>query len=234
VAIKIKAKNYVSNPQFNGKYLFAGLLRCECGQKMYVAKYKAMKSPRYICRGCRSKINEDTILNLFKDCLKSIALDPKKLNDAIKPEVNIVEQKTKQIKQLNTELKNIKKKIDSLLDLWNDKTIVKTTFTEKYRELYERKQQIELEIPCAQAEIDHVKITETGKDYILNQTQFLYSLWDTLNIEKKGKLIRELVDDITVQEKELRFQLYYLPELMECATDNATMRLRNLRDSLRC
>lgn len=226
VSITIKAKNYVSNPQFNGKYVFAGLLRCECGEKMYVSKYKAMKSPRYTCRGCRTKINEDSIFDLFKDCLKNLVLDPNKLNNALEPSGNIVKRKTIQLKHLNTELKNIGRKTDSLLELWNDKTIVKSTFTEKYNELSQRKEQLEKEIPCIQAEIDHVKISETGKDYIIGQTKFLYSLWDTLNIEEKNKVVRELVDEITVKKNELNFQLFYLPEMMKEAKDSATMSMR--------
>ena len=226
VSITIKAKNYVSNPQFNGKYIFAGLLKCECGQKMYVTKYKAMKVPRYTCRGCRAKINEDVILGLFKDCLKSIVLEPDKLNDAIKPDDNFIEQQTKQLRLLNTELKNVEKKIDSLLELWSDKAIVKSTFTGKYRDLCQRKEQLEDEIPRNQANIDHFKITETGKDYILSQTQFLYSLWDTLKVEEKDKIIRELVDEITVKKDELKFQLFYLPELMNEVKDSATMSMR--------
>ena len=226
VSIAIKTKNYVSNPQFNGKYLFAGLLRCECGQKMYVAKYKAMKIPRYTCRGCRSKINEDSILNLFKDCIKNLALDPNRLNDALMPSDNAVKHKTKQLKHLHSELKSVEKKTDSLLELWSDKSIVKATFTEKCRKLEERKEQIEKEIPCLKAEIDHAKISETGKDYILNQTQFLYSLWDTLNIEEMGKIIKELVDEVIIKKEEIKFQLFYLPEIMSCATDSATMSMR--------
>jgi site-specific DNA recombinase len=223
MAIESKAKNYVSNPQFNGKYMFAGLLKCECGQKMYVTKYKAMKTPRYVCRGCRAKINEDVILGLFKDCLKGIALEPDKLNDAIKSDDNFVEQKTKQLRLLNIELKNVEKKIDSLLELWSDKAIVKSTFTEKYRDLCQRKEQLESEIPRNQAKIDHFKISETGKDHILSQTQFLYSLWDTLKAEEMDKIIRELVDEITVKKDELKFQLFYLPELMNEVKDSATM-----------
>jgi site-specific DNA recombinase len=226
VAIKIKAKNYVSNPQFNGKYVFAGLLKCECGQKMYVAKYKAMKIPRYVCVGCRAKINEDVILGLFKDCLKGIALEPDKLNDAIKSDDNFIEQQTKQQRLLNTELKNVEKKIDSLLELWSDKAIVKSTFTGKYQDLCQRKEQLEREIPRNQAKIDHFKISEIGKDYILSQTQFLYSLWDTLTVEEKEKIIRELVDEITIKTDEIRFQLFYLPELMDCTKGSATMSMR--------
>jgi site-specific DNA recombinase len=226
VAITIKAENYVSNPQFNGKYIFAGLLKCECGQKMYVSKYKSMKIPRYTCRGCMAKINEDVILDLFKDCLKGIALEPEKLKDAVKSDNIFIEQQTKQLRLINTELKNVEKKIDSLLELWSDKAIVKSTFTGKYRVLCQRKEQLESEIPRIQAEIDNFKITETGKDYILNQTQFLYSLWDTLIAEEKGKLIRELVDEITVKKEELKFQLFYLPELMNEVKDDASLPMR--------
>jgi site-specific DNA recombinase len=226
VSITIKAENYVSNPQFNGKYIFAGLLKCECGQKMYVSKYKSMRIPRYTCRGCRAKINEDVILDLFKDCLKSIALEPDQLNNAIKSDENFLEQQTKQQRLLDIELKKVEKKIDSLLDLWSDKAIVKSTFTEKYRGLCQRKEQLESEIPRTQAKIDHFTITETGKDYILSQTQFLYSLWGTLTVEEKGKIIKELVDEVVVKKDELNFQLFYLPEIMKEVKDGAPMPMR--------
>ena len=51
-------------------------------------------------------------------------------------------------------------------------------------------------------------------------------MWDTLKVEEKDKIIRELVDEITVKKDELKFQLFYLPEIMNEVKDSATMSVR--------
>ena len=47
-----------------------------------------------------------------------------------------------------------------------------------------------------------------------------------VEIEEKEKIIRELVDEITIKTDEIRFQLFYLPELMDCTKGSATMSMR--------
>ncbi len=71
--IKQIENKYPSKPLFTGNYAFSGLLKCGCGQKMYVMKYNGMKVPRYRCRQCHNKINEDILFEQFKEGLKCMS-----------------------------------------------------------------------------------------------------------------------------------------------------------------
>ncbi len=47
-----------------------------------------------------------------------------------------------------------------------------------------------------------------------------------LNNKDADAIIRELVDEVTVKKDELKFQLFYLPEIMNKVTESATMSMR--------
>ena len=71
------------------------------------------------------------------------------------------------MKALKKELRIVEKKIDGLLDLWNDGTLDKATFTDKFNALKERKEQLQQEIPRLEGEIDFLRVSEIGKDHLL-------------------------------------------------------------------
>jgi site-specific DNA recombinase len=219
--IKQNAMPFPAMPPQIGKYAFSGLVMCgECNQKMYVMKYNGMKIPRYICRGCKAKINEDILLEQFKEGLKCIVVSPEQLQGLQETDESVIQAKENQLKTLKSELKAIIKKIDNLLDLVNDGSLDRKIFSERIRELQKHKQQLESEIPRLEGEIDFLKVSEIGKDYLLSQAQTLYALWDTLDDMHKTKLVRELTSRITVKKDELIFEYFYLPELMElCKSD---------------
>ncbi len=209
------------------KYAFSGLVYCECGTKMYVMKYRGMKTPRYRCRKCNSKINEDVLMEKFKEGLKCMVIKPEQLQAEVESEEKIVKQKTEELETLKKELRKIKNKISRLIDLYNDDVIPKDIFREQLNDIQMRKAQIEERIPEIEAEISFHQVSEKGKDYLLTQATTLYSLWDSLEYESQTEIIKELVQSIKVTKDELIFEFYYLPELMEfCNSD------RNFRGSL--
>lgn len=204
---------YPSQPLFLGKYAFSGLVMCgDCNQKMYVMKYDGMKVPRYSCRGCKAKINEDILLEQFREGIKCMVVSPEQLQGLQEADESIVQAKDNQLKALKSELKAIDKKIDNLLDLVNDGSLDRKTFSERIVGLQERKQQIETEIPRLEGEIDFIKTSELGKDYLLTKATTLYALWDTIDHDSRIKIARELTNSITVKKDELIFEYFYLPE----------------------
>ncbi len=223
--IRKNAVPYPSTPPPIGKYAFSGLLVCgECNRKMYVMKYDGMKIPRYICRSCKTKINEDVLLDQFKDGLKCMVVTPEQLQGLHHAGEQQIQEKQSQLKTLKAELKNIEKKIDNLLDLFNDGTLDKRIFSEKIKEHQEHKQQLEAEIPRLEGEIDFIKTSEIGRDFILTKAMTLYALWETLDQESKAKIAKELLSGITLNKKEIIFEYFYLPELMEACKHDQILR----------
>lgn len=211
--IRQNAMPFPAIPPQLGKYAFSGLVICgDCNQKMYVMKYNGMKVPRYSCRGCKAKINEDILLEQFKEGLKCMVVSPEQLQGLQEADESVVQAKDNQLKALKSELKTIDKKIDNLLDLVNDGSLDRKTFSERIRGLQERKQQIETEIPRLEGEIDFIKTSELGKDYLLTKATTLYALWDTIDHDSHVKIARELTNGITVKKDELIFEYFYLPE----------------------
>lgn len=223
--IRKNAIPFPSSPPPIGKYAFSGLLTCgECNKKMYVMKYDGMKVPRYICRGCRTKINEDILLDQFKEGLKCMVVSPQQLQGLHQADEQQIKDKQNQLKTLNAELKGIEKKIDNLLDLFNDGSLDKKIFSEKIKEQQERKQQLENEIPRLEGEIDFIKTSEIGKDFILTKATTLYALWDTLDNDSKVKIVKELLSGVSLNKKEVIFEYFYLPALMELCKGDQTLR----------
>lgn len=211
--IRQNALPYPAIPPQTGKYAFSGLVICgECNRKMYVMKYDGMKVPRYSCRVCKIKINEDVLIEQFKEGLKCMVVKPEQLESIHKADESTLQAKDNQLKALKAELRTVDKKIDNLLDLLNDGLLDRTIFSERIKELQERKQQLEAEIPRLEGEIDFLKTSELGKDYLLAKATTLYALWDTIDRDSQIKIARELTNSITVKKDELIFEYFYLPE----------------------
>jgi site-specific DNA recombinase len=208
-----------------GKYAFSGLLTCgTCKDQMYVMKYPTMKVPRYICRKCKEKINEDILIEKFKEGLQSMAVNPDQLQGGDDADKLAVQEKEAQTKQLVGELKAIGKKIDSIIELWNDKAIDKATFSEKFDELRVRKEQLQNEIPRIEGEIAFIKTAELGRDKLLTQATSLAALWDTLDYDGRVKVTRELLSGVTYRKDQLTFEYFYLPQFMEVGKPSHTVR----------
>jgi len=223
--IRLIESKYPSQPLFIGKYAFSGLVMCgECNQKMYVMTYDGMKVPRYACRGCKTKINEDVLLEQFKEGIKCMVVTPEQLETVHEVDEGNIRAKEGQLETLRSELRAINRRVDNLLDLYSEGGLDRAVFSEKIKELQERKQQIETEIPRLEGEIAFLKTSELGKDYLLTRATTLYAIWDTLTVEDRVRLVREMVNSVVVKKDEVVLELFYLPEFMElCKGDRTVM-----------
>ena len=205
-------------PALNSRYIFGGLLYCSCGYKMYVMKYKGMKIPRYICRGCRFKVNEDEIFDIYKEALKKIIIKPEILNNMKNIDLTLTD-KEKLIAKHNRELKSIDYKIDKLFD-FND-VIDKETIKDKFKKLNEEKNTLTAEINRLQTEINEAKIYHAGSNYILDKAKSLYDLWDSLQQNSKAEIIKTLTNKIIVSDNEIIIEMFFDSSL--CKHDHKLM-----------
>lgn len=192
-----------------GKFLFSGILKCRCGAKLYVAPYPAMKIPRYACKKCRLKINEDVIEGNLRNALKRIVITP----DQLGPDKDLkkeLKDKQELLEHLKKEQKNVNHKIDVLIDLYGKEAIDQSGFKDRYEPLKARAERITLEIPRLQAQMDFIKTNEIGKTFIIEKASTLATIWDTLSNEARRQVVKELIERIDVSEDSLHFVFFYV------------------------
>lgn len=206
-----------------GKYLFSGLLHCKCGTKLYVTPYSGMKVPRYRCKKCYFKLNEDVLEEHFLTALKTMIIKPEELKTVNDYEAERKE-KEERLSLLKREVRSVDTKINTLLDLVGDQTLDRGNFSERFMPLKERKEQITAEIPRLQGEIDIAMANDISKKYLLDRATNFASMWPILDDNEKRKLVRDLVDKVDIGNESLHFVFSYAPSLRVLDKDAQTPR----------
>lgn len=215
------------HPAKEGHYLFSGLLRCECGGKMYVYWAQA-KELKYRCFKCGAKIEEKIVRDQYLNALESMVLKPEQLEQS--DQQGTVEEREERLQLLRRELQSVERQIDNLIALVGERLLDKPTFSARFEPLRERKEQLAQEIPRLQAEIDYLKTTHLAKAYTLDQARTLTALWPSLTPEEQRTATKELVHSITAGKDTLTFTFYWLPEFAT-GSPTAMKSERNLNGS---
>ena len=221
--IKQIGSRYPSEPLFLGKYAFSGLLRCSCGSKMYAYYYKGV---HYSCKKCRLKLTEPVLTQHLKDGLQQISIHPEQLMHSTEQEDLQIQEKEILLTNMRQELSRIPNKTESLI--YRQKNLSDEDFKKLYASLKETDRQLQTQIPQVEQEVDHLKMTKHGRQQLLTHVTDLSTLWDSFNEDTRIKLIKELVNKVTVSRNLLTFEYFYLPNLM--SFENS---VRNHRDSSR-
>jgi site-specific DNA recombinase len=216
-----RTAKYQAGVPKESRYPFGGLLVCECGKKMYVQRYVGMKVNRYRCMACHNKINEDVITEQFLEGIKAMVVTPEKLEGPKEAEATIGALQER-LENARREIQAVNSKTEKLLELWNEGMIDKPTFAERLDGLRTRKEQLANEIPRIQGEIDFIKVSEVGRDYLLARAVSIASMWPLFDDVTKNGLIREIVDSITVGKDSLDFSFTCPPDFMPLEKDTHT------------
>jgi site-specific DNA recombinase len=183
-----------------GRYLFSGILRCECGKKLYVAPYRAMTIPRYVCTTCKNKISEDVLLEHFLPKLQEIVVNPDELKADADTEA-LLAQKADELKVLKGKRVKNQNRIDSLFELFTDKMVTKAVFGERHAPLDELKEQISAEIERLELDLVKLRQTEVGRQHVINQAQSLALEWLELAEDERRRIVRVLLNRVNVGQE---------------------------------
>ena len=194
-------------------HLFAGLVYCHCGEKMYVPS----NSPKYVCKKCRNKIHVDDLEKIFHEQLKSFFFSKDEVAKYLSEADMVIKEKQKLLETLITEKAKIEKEMDRVYELYINDKITMEGFGKRYKPLEKRLNEIEDEIPNLQGEIDFLKIQYLSKDQILSDAKDLYSRWPELERQEKRAIIESITEKIVVGRDEVLIDLYYIPS-SECMT----------------
>ena len=204
-----KAK--LARPAKRPVHLFAGLVSCACGKKMYVRS----RSPKYICEACNNKIPIVDLEGVFLDELKNYLLSSDKVAAYIERANGALSEKTTLLETLRQQLKTVKQDADKTHELYLAGALTVAQFKERYQPMDDRKHQIEDEIPRVEAEIDLLKIDGLSSKEIMAEAQDLHARWPIMTLEERRKIVEFLVKSIVIGDGEISLNLCYRPSFEE-------------------
>lgn len=217
------------SPAKRPKQLFAGVVFCDCGGKMYVPS----NTPKYVCFSCKktpkNKIPISDLEQVFHSQLRDFFFSPEQIAEHLHTADATVKEKNELLVAMETERTKLTTEADKLYQLYLADKLSIESFGEKHRPLEERLQQLRDAIPRLQGEIDFLKINYLSSAEIVSEAQNLYSRWPVLPFEEKRRVVENITEKIVVGDGDISLELCYLPSSAELVSK----RHRNLTGSTR-
>jgi site-specific DNA recombinase len=208
---RAKAKPPAKRPT----HLFAGVVACHCGGKMYAdASYRTVK---YICRACRNKITPADLEAVFHEQLKSFFLSPEEVASYVGQADEEIHAREERLGLLQAEEGKVRAEMDKVYRLYMGDHITPDGFGRSYRPLEERLKQLQEELPRLQGEVDFMKVQFLARDEILSGARDLYERWPQLAAAEKRAIIEAVVEAVRVGRSEVEIDLAYFPGPAEVA-----------------
>ena len=205
-------------------HLFAGIVHCTCGPKMYVPS----NTPKYVCSKCRNKIPTEDLETVFHEQLKSFVLSPDDIAAHLASADEAMKQKQELLETLEKERRRVEHEMQKVYKAYVTDHVSVEGFGRQYRPLEERLKQLDSEIPRLQAELDFARIQYLSSDEILAEAKDLYTRWPTLAFEDKRKILESVTEQVVVGKDDVAIDLFYLPSVSSKVVVNGQ---RNVRDS---
>lgn len=192
-------------------HLFAGLLYCFCGKKMYVPS----RSYKYVCQNCRNKIVIEDMENIFHEQLKGFLFSSEEIAKFLEGAEKAIKDKSDILEVTKIERDRIRKNMDKIMKLYLADQITPSGFGEEYKPLEAQVKQIEDQLPILQAELDFLKIKLNSSDEVISEARDLYSRWSSLTAEEKRRIVENIVQTVIVGKDDITIDLYYLPSSID-------------------
>jgi site-specific DNA recombinase len=190
-------------------HLFAGVVRCHCGQKMYVYS----ESPKYVCKKCRNRIGIGDLEAVFQEQLKGFLLSPEDVAAYLSRADEALAGKEETLEKLRKEEAKVRSEMERVYRAYVSDQMSVDGFGQLYRPLEERLKQLGEELPRLQGEVDFMKIQLLSRDEVLSGAKDLHARWPQLSPEEKRQIVEAVVEEIRVGKEEVEIDLAYFPAL---------------------
>ena len=205
-------------------HLFAGLLYCGCGQKMYVFS----RSPKYICPKCRNKIPIEDIEAIFRDELQNFFVSKEKIQAHLRSANEHLADLKARLTAHTKNLEKVRTEMRKVYQLYQSDQVSPEGFGKLYRPLEDQERSLSSELPKLQGEVDALEVHQLAADEVVLEAGNLYNRWPTFNNDEKRRIVESITERIMVKGDEIDITLCYMPSCEEL-----TKRQRNLSDSSR-
>ncbi len=203
-------------------HLFAGLLYCGCGQRMYVFS----RSPKYICPKCRNKIPMEDIEAIFRGELEDFFVSKEKVQARLASANKFLSEKKALVAAHTRNLEKVRAEMRKTYQLFQADQITPEGFGKLYRPLEDQDRSLSAELPKLQGELDALEIRQVSADEVVSEATNLHLLWPKFTTEEKRKIIESIVEKIVITGDEIDITLCCL-----ASSEELTKRQRNLSGS---
>lgn len=200
-------------------HLFAGLVTCHCGPKMYVPS----NTPKYICKKCRNKIPVVDLDGIYHDQLRGFLLSTDEILEYVTGSETAIREQEERLDALGRERRKVAMEVERLFQLHSEGQIPTAGFGERYQPLQDRLDAINCEIPQLQAAIDFLRVNLLSSDCVLHEAQTLADRWPVLVDEERRQIVEAITGQIVIGQDDVTINLNYLPispELMAIRQSN--------------
>jgi site-specific DNA recombinase len=203
-------------------HLFAGLLFCGCGQRMYVFS----RTPKYVCPKCRNKIPMEDIEGIFREELKDFFVSKERIEKhLLSANAHLTGMKTR-LESHSHNLEKVRGEMRKVYQLYQSDQVSPEGFGKLYRPLEDQERALSVELPKLQGEIDALEMRSISADDVITEATTLHRRWPQLEAERKRGIIESIVEKIVLTGDAIDITYCYLP-----SSEELTTRQRNLLDS---
>ena len=203
-------------------HLFAGILFCGCGQKMYVFS----RSPKYICPKCRNKIAMEDIEGIFRDELEGFFVSQEKMKAHLANANEYLADKKQRLAAHSQQLDKVRAEMRKTYELYQTDQITPQGFGKLYKPLEEREQALGAELPKLQGEVDALETRQLSTDEVVAEATNLHRQWPKFPNDRKRQIIESITERIDISGDQINITFSYQP-----SSEELTNRQRNLLDS---
>ena len=156
-------------------HLFAGLLHCGCGQKMYVFS----RSPKYVCRKCRNKIPMEDIEAIFRDELQNFFVSKEKVKAHLASANEHLADMKSRLAAHTKQLEKVRAEMRKTYQLYQTDQISPEGFGKLYRPLEDQERALAAELPKLQGQVDAIEIHQLAADDVVAEAGNLHPRWSS-------------------------------------------------------
>jgi site-specific DNA recombinase len=205
-------------------HLFAGLLFCGCGQKMYVFS----RSPKYVCPKCRNKIAIEDIEAIFRDELEDFFVAEEKVKNHLSKADEFLTEKKERLAAHTRQLEKTRNEMRKVYELFQADKITADGFGNLYRPLEDQQRSLAAEVPRLQGEIDALEVRNLSANEVVAEATQLHRLWPRFTSEEKRRVVESLTEKIVVGNGQINITL-----CDGLSSEELTIKQRNLLGSSR-
>ncbi len=203
-------------------HLFAGLLFCGCGQRMYVFS----RSPKYICPKCRNKIPMEDMEGIFKDELELFFLSKDRVHEHLLKTNGHLEGLKERLAAHTKQIEKVRAEMRKVYQLYQSDQISPDGFGKLYKPLEAQERALSAELPKLQGEVDALQMRQISADEVVTEAAVLQRRWSTFTTAEKRNIVDSITEKIVVKGDEIDITFCCMP-----SSEELTKRQRNLSDS---